>query len=339
MKARQGFRSLCKHAILDDFQGQGEQCLPTRTGREEPSQVDEGVGKHAGSEGVKEEEQEEDDGQDEENNEREGSVDTSPATPVSSQKHKSTLSQSTSVRKVKMSQGALALQARKQLAIQWAQELDFAADGLVLTSSDALMNHLDRAIVQLAQRVLQEASPELEASLDTNTVLEGITYQDPDSHNRVTLDHWNLAPGSTAYSDEFECAQKDVSELWAEAFQRKLPFFPELMDTHYWQKYVDAGPDPSGKVQPAGPSLQKGKGRRAGPQERTEKKSTKRTRDQDDLFAVSNKGRVNAMRTIKFKKPGGSSAGPASAHRLHCHDLGRQLAWRSAGVAYLITHL
>ncbi|KAI9065665.1 hypothetical protein FKP32DRAFT_1674557 [Trametes sanguinea] len=103
------------------------------------------------------------------------------------------------------------------------------------------------AIVQLAQRVLQEVSPELEVSLDTDAVLKAITYRDPDSGNRVALDPWEL----------FECAREDVSELWAEVFQHKLPFFPELMDTHYWEKYMDAGPDPSGKAQPAGPSLQK----------------------------------------------------------------------------------
>ncbi|KAJ3019578.1 hypothetical protein NUW54_g44 [Trametes sanguinea] len=136
---------------------------------EEPSQVDEEVGEHAGSEAVieggeEEQEEEEDDGQDEE-----GSVDTSPATPVSSQKRKSTLSQSTSVKKVKMSQGALALQAvgeklddfntilrslvalesqepaasaplapttpqRKQLAIRRAQELETHLDDNRLVS-------------------------------------------------------------------------------------------------------------------------------------------------------------------------------------------------------------
>ncbi|KAI0349281.1 hypothetical protein OH77DRAFT_1525803 [Trametes cingulata] len=163
------------------------------------------------------------------------------------------------------------------------------------------MTHVSRAILQLTHRVLQELPPHLKASVDASALLQSFSYLDPETQQRVALDGWELAPGTSDFSEEFDCSRQDIQELWADAYRRKLRFFPELIGSGYWAKYMSKIPDPSHKDYGKGASSQKA--RQPARPERTGKKGRKRARDHDEMTTIGNKGRVNAVRAIKLNHP------------------------------------
>lgn len=98
------------------------------------------------------------------------------------------------------------------------------------------MNFLGRSVVQLASKLLQEVSPDLQPVLDTTQMLRSISYLNPASGVRTVLDDWDLAPGKQEHSTEFGCTRSQIPALWDDAIQRKLRFFPELVDSEYWDR-------------------------------------------------------------------------------------------------------
>ncbi|KAI0641844.1 hypothetical protein C8Q79DRAFT_879040, partial [Trametes meyenii] len=121
-----------------------------------------------------------------------------------------------------------------------------AADGHVLTSADALMNYLGRALAQLAHKVMGEVCSDFQVSIDTTQFLQSISYVDPAAvaalsspgpPKRLQLKPWDLAPRSAVCSEVFGCTRQNVVRLWNDAYRRKLPFFPESSDSGLWAKY------------------------------------------------------------------------------------------------------
>ncbi|KAI0323675.1 hypothetical protein GY45DRAFT_1341286 [Cubamyces sp. BRFM 1775] len=101
-----------------------------------------------------------------------------------------------------------------------------AADGLALTSPNALMNYLHKRWLRF----------------DVHTMLHSISYLDPPSGDRQLLDDWDLAPGREDYSELFDCKRGTIADDGAAAFKCKLPFFPELVDSVYWSREMEELP-------------------------------------------------------------------------------------------------
>ncbi|KAI0645311.1 hypothetical protein C8Q79DRAFT_1011390 [Trametes meyenii] len=188
-----------------------------------------------------------------------------------------------------------------------------AADGHVLTSADALMNYLGRALAQLAHKVMGEVCSDFQVSIDTTQFLQSISYVDPAAvtalsspgpPKRLQLKPWDLAPQSAVCSEVFGCTRQDVVRLWNDAYRRKLPFFPESSDSGLWAKYNVFSDQPL-DVNENGlaVAMQKGKSRAHPAPVNAGKKSKKRGRANSDLVNVNNIGQVQTIRSITFNNP------------------------------------
>ncbi|KAI0643197.1 hypothetical protein C8Q79DRAFT_915393 [Trametes meyenii] len=188
-----------------------------------------------------------------------------------------------------------------------------AADGHVLTSADALMNYLGRALAQLAHKVMGEVCSDFQVSIDTTQFLQSISYVDPAAvaalsspgpPKRLQLKPWDLAPRSAVCSEVFGCTRQDVVRLWNDAYRRKLPFFPESSDSGLWAKYNVFSDQPL-DVNENGlaVAMQKGKSRAHPAPVNAGKKSKKRGRANSDLVNVNNIGRVQTIHSITFNNP------------------------------------
>ncbi|KAI0644164.1 hypothetical protein C8Q79DRAFT_913615, partial [Trametes meyenii] len=111
-----------------------------------------------------------------------------------------------------------------------------AADGLAVTTTDALMNFIGRALVQLSHRVLQEVAPDLEVAFDATKFLGAISYFNPSTHTRCVLDDWAYAPHLPASADSSSPRQLAVQH-WDAAFKRSIEFYPELMESGLREKH------------------------------------------------------------------------------------------------------
>ncbi|KAH9846570.1 hypothetical protein C2E23DRAFT_863933 [Lenzites betulinus] len=178
-----------------------------------------------------------------------------------------------------------------------------AADGHVLTTRHALMEYIGRSLVQIAHRLVQEVAPEVKAEVDSSALLDAITYEHPDSDERMHVSPWPLAPGSTAYSEQFQCTRAEIPELWAKSVKRKLRFFPELVDTEYWAKYQEPLAGNPEVNQDTSSMSRKGKERAVGTGGQVGRKGKKRHRENEDIFNLNTKTRVQTVRGLKFNNP------------------------------------
>ncbi|KAI0676631.1 hypothetical protein C8Q78DRAFT_987239 [Trametes maxima] len=189
-----------------------------------------------------------------------------------------------------------------------------AADGHVLTSADALMNYLGRALAQLAHKIMGEVCSDLQVSIDTTQFLQSISYVDPSEPlKRLQLRPWDLAPQSGVRSEAFGCTRQDVVTLWNNAYRRKLPFFPESSDSGLWAKYrvfLDQPLDVDKHSLTV--AAQKGKSRAHPAPVNAGKKGRKRGRANSDLVNVNNIGRVQTIRSITFNNPASTSHMPTA---------------------------
>ncbi|KAI0665364.1 hypothetical protein C8Q78DRAFT_995596 [Trametes maxima] len=136
-------------------------------------------------------------------------------------------------------------------------------------NSDALMNFVGRALVQLSHRVLQEIAPDL----------------------KVAFDATQLTPPAGV-------------QHWEAAFKRSIEFYPELMETGLREKHGLPVLTNTTATRAMGSAKEKGKARPvAQPKPVKKGGGRKRGRGDDDITAVSNKGRVNAVHAVRFSNP------------------------------------